>query len=310
MREFRQVIWGVLAAVLSTGILLGSLSMALVEGNIYSSLNTTPTRFVMLVTQPVPTIQPSRTNLRITPTAGLIKGTTISPTKMSDLVSLSPTPRCTPPEGWTVIMVSLGDTLSSIAQAFNTTEERLAEANCLEVTTLIPGTELYVPNVYPTETTEECGPPAGWVFYTVQTGDTLSLLARLFGVTIEQLQFANCLGSSTLIRAGQKLYVPFVPTATVMPTETEKPKPSSTATIAFTFTPTLPNTATLTPTSLPTVLPTNTLTPTPTPTVLPSPTPTPTMLPSSTATDTPLPTDTATATLIVDTPTHTPEKIP
>jgi LysM repeat protein len=318
MREFRQVIWGVLAATVSAGILLGSLSITLVEGGLYSLLNATPTYFVMLVTQPVPTILPSRSHLQTTPTLGLTQDTPLSLTKVADLVSLSPTPRCSPPAGWSIILVGLGDTLASIAEAFNTTEELLSEANCLDVDTLLPGTELYVPDVYPTDVVAECGPPAGWVFYTVKAGDTLSLLGRLFGVTVAELQFANCLGSSTLIRVGQKLYVPNVPTQTpvVFPTDTTEPQPSNTATlppsptIVLTLTPTPPFTATPTPsptiTSLPTQLPTETPTPTETLTPVPSPTNTPTPLPTSTATDTPLPTSTATATPVPGSPTPTP----
>lgn len=312
MREFKQVILGVLAAVVSAGILLGSLSITLMEGKLYNFLNATPTLQIMLVTQPIPTIQPSGSHLQTTPTSEFTMVGTGFPTSLTNLVTISPTPRCIPPEGWSTILVNLGDTLASIAEAFNTTEEALAEANCMEVATLFPGTELYVPNVYATEVAEECGPPEGWVFYTVQVGDTLSLLGRLFGVTVEDLQFANCLGSSTLIRVGQKLYVPNVPTLTpvVQPTYTEVPQPSNTPTLAPSSTPTQPNTPTFTPTPLPTQVPTDTATFTPTTTALPSSTPTPTSTPTSTATDTPLPTYTATDTPVVDTPTPTPEKIP
>jgi membrane protease YdiL (CAAX protease family)/LysM repeat protein len=53
-----------------------------------------------------------------------------------------------------------------------------------------------------------CGsPPAGWVTYTVRAGDNLSRISRAYGVSVAQLQTANCL-SGTLLHTGQKLYVP------------------------------------------------------------------------------------------------------
>lgn len=314
MREIQQVFWGLLAAIVSAGIVLGSLSITLVEGGMNTLFNATPTLLVMLITQPIPTMQPSSPQTETTPTSTLIQNTSLSFTEAANMVALSPTPRCLPPEGWTIIIVSMGDTLSSIAEAFNTTEERLAEANCLDVDTLIPGTNLFVPGLVPTEDIAQCGPPAGWVFYTVQAGDTLSLLGRLFGVSVEELQLANCLGNSTLIRTGQKLYVPYVPTQTavVLPTDTDEPQPSNTSTVApsptvtDTSIPTIPFTATPTPTALPTQLPTTTPTPTRTSTIVPSSTSTPT----STSTETPLPTNTATDTPVPDTPTPTEEKTP
>jgi LysM repeat protein len=207
----------------------------------------------------------------------------------------SMTPRCPLPEGWSIILVNLGDTLSSLAEAYQTTEELLAEANCLKVPTLHAGTEFYVPYVYPTEIVAQCGPPSGWVFYTVKSGDTLFDLSRRLGVTVAKLQFANCLGSSTLIKAGQKLYVPFIPsTPVVPPTNTQAPSPSATA--EGTATPTQLIPATSTSTRPPTQEPTYTTAPTRTPTEEPILTPTPTDVPTSTSTPTSIPTNTATST--------------
>ncbi len=82
------------------------------------------------------------------------------------------------------------------------------------------------PTESPSLTPTACGPPRGWVLYTVEAGDSLFRLSQKFNVTISELQRANCL-TGTNIRAGQQLYVPFVPTPT--PTFTATPSPTWTA---------------------------------------------------------------------------------
>lgn len=299
MRDFQQAFWGVLIALLSAGIILGSLSIALVEGGMTAGMEITPTLLVRLITQPIPSIIPSENESPTTTTT--IKQLTTSPmTSTPKVALLSATPRCPQPRGWSVYVIQPGDTLDNIAERFNTSSEALAHENCLEVSALFPGTELYVPNVYPTEVVVQCGPPARWVFYTVLPGDTLYHLSRLFRVTVAQLQYANCLGSSTLIRAGQRLYVPYVPTSTprVVPTDTEQPQPSGTSTSV----PSATEVSTLTPTPIPTLTttPTSTSTatmiPTINPTQTPSPTSTVTDMPTATNTSTDIPTVTATPT--------------
>ncbi len=75
----------------------------------------------------------------------------------------------------------------------------------------------------PKPTALPCSPETRWLVYTVQRGDTLYNIARLAGTTYPRLMAANCL-TGTLIRAGQKLYVPRLPvvteTITITPTET------------------------------------------------------------------------------------------
>ena len=81
----------------------------------------------------------------------------------------------------------------------------------------------------PSATAFNCGPPSNWVPYTVQSGDTLDLLSQWFQTTIGDLQYANCMGDSTVILAGDNIYIPNVEksTATFTPTFTPKP-PTST----------------------------------------------------------------------------------
>jgi LysM repeat protein len=112
------------------------------------------------------------------------------------------------------------------------------------------------PTKTPTPDIQSCGPPSGWVQYTVVAGDNLYRLGIAFGVSVSDLQWANCIGSSTTIRAGSNLWVPNRPTNTSDVTNTITPTKTSTNTpLPPTNTSTPTNTATSTPT------PTDTSTP-------------------------------------------------
>jgi spore germination protein len=53
--------------------------------------------------------------------------------------------------------------------------------------------------------------------YIVRPGDTLFRIALSYNISSPQLQRANCMGSSTTIYTGQRLWVPNVPTRTPVP---------------------------------------------------------------------------------------------
>jgi LysM repeat protein len=147
--------------------------------------------------------------------------TTADVRKTADSTPTPPTEssiQCGLPLGWTLYTVQPGDTLESLAQSYNATIEVLIHANCLATQELIPGTRFYVPGPPAAESPIQCGAPSDWIFYTVQPGDTLLSIAQTYGVTIAELQVANCLGSSTLIRAGQRVFVPNVRIPTPTPT--------------------------------------------------------------------------------------------
>ncbi len=135
----------------------------------------------------------------------------------------------------------------------------------------------------PTATTQSCGPFDGWVLYTVRPNDTLFGLSLVLDVTVSDLQYANCLGDTTNIQTGQRIFVPFVPPLIpiVIPTQTQVPVlPSATNTQP--------------PEPSPTTLPPSATPPAPTETLIPaSPTPdndsTPTPVPPP---PTPVPSDT------------------
>lgn len=76
----------------------------------------------------------------------------------------------------------------------------------------------------PAPTVSNCVPTTYWPVYTVQAGDTLSVIATLSGTTVQQLVQANCLTNPDAIFAGQRLYVPRLP-------PTPAPQPSATPTV-------------------------------------------------------------------------------
>ena len=98
----------------------------------------------------------------------------------------------------------------------------------------------------PSATAFDCGPPSDWVDYTVHQGDTLEALSAAYRVSTEELQHANCMGTSTAVTAGDFIFVPNVPTTT----------PTFTATWTPTLVPTkVPPIST--PTFTPTLIPSN-----------------------------------------------------
>jgi LysM repeat protein len=352
MNSLRQVGLGILAALVSVAILLGSLSLALQESAPRLAAQSPSITWTPLA--PFPTLSPSpfASSTLVAPLPGsLVPGSpvaTLLGTPMvtgSSTVTSTPSPTsspmpagtltatltppppadCPPPSDWMPITIQEGDTLESIAAAFRTTVKVLIQYNCLVSKELIPGTTMYVPGRQPTppptshpvQTTIPCGPPFGWVYYTVQPGDTLYHIAQLFGITVSELMYANCL-SDSYIRAGRSLFVPYVPTpnptSTTRPSKTPKPPTPTRLPPCITSTPTrLPPCITPTHTSPPpitdTAAPTEIPTDTPVPTEIPTDTPVPTKIPTDTPVPTEIPTDTPVPTEI-PTDTPVPTKIP
>ncbi|HJR82192.1 MAG TPA: LysM peptidoglycan-binding domain-containing protein [Anaerolineales bacterium] len=256
MQSLRQLGIGVIIAIFSIILVVGGIMLALNETALPLS---TPTQLPPTLPLEFPT--PTAT---ASPSLSETPAETTTPT--STLLAATPT-QCNPnpPAGWIRILSEAGDTIYSVAQRYKTSAESLTEANCLQSAELPAGLALYVPPV-PTITVIPCGPPAGWVrTYTVQRGDTLFRIALSYGTTVSQLQRANCMGSSTIIYAGQRLWVPNVPTRTPVPGTTTIPDfPTSTDTSTPTAT-TEPPTSTVSPTSTFTMTPSPTHTATNTP---------------------------------------------
>lgn len=254
MRSLGSILLGFCIAILSSSIILGSLSLAMLEGNLSGN---PPVQLEPSLTALMPTIET------------IIPGTTQIYLPLTITTTLPSTPAfCPPSVGWIPITVQQNENLDILAQRYNSSIELLSQANCLLTASITSGSILYVPPL-PTPTLIPCGPPAGWITYIVKRHDTLFCISSLYQTTVPQLQAANCLGTSTLIITGQSLYVPNVPT--ISPTITTTP------TISLTPSPTQTSTQ-VTPSPTSTASPTSTSTPTPTDT------------PTPTSTFTPLPT--------------------
>jgi LysM repeat protein len=233
MQALRQLGTGVIVAIFSVILVIGGIFLSLAE-----TLPSPATPTQIPPTFPLSFPTPTATIITILPSETLTE--TIFPSEtasvLPSITSIAPT-SCTPPSGWIRVTVATGDTVYSLAQRYKTSAENLSAANCLTAVDVPAGYTLFVPPV-PTVTVIPCGPPAGWVKnYIVQPGDTLFRIALSYNITYPQLQRANCMGSSTIIYIGQRLWVPNIPTRTpipgvtiipTFPTATQTPLPTVT----------------------------------------------------------------------------------
>jgi LysM repeat protein len=127
-----------------------------------------------------------------------------------------------------VYVVQRGDTLSALARQYGTSVQAIAATNGIAnpnriyvgQTLIIPGAVQTSASVWTTSATSAT--------YVVQPGDTLSSIARRFGVSVQQLAAANGIANLNLIYTGQVLavqagavYVPaYTYTTTVQTTTT------------------------------------------------------------------------------------------
>jgi LysM repeat protein len=264
MRTLREMSGGLIIAVVSLLLVLGGISLSLAENTPPEQPTPTPLPPIIATSIEVPTFTPMIIN---TNTLGAPATETATQTStVAPPATLAVSVVCNPPAGWIQIIVSANDTLYTIAERYKTTAEILNTSNCLNNNIPAVGSRLYVPPV-PTVTVIPCGPPASWVkAYIVKPGDNLYRISLLYRTTVAQLQRANCMGSSTIIYVGQKLYVPNVPTSTpgvtviptfdtATPSLTPPPTDSPSATTAPTDTD-VPPTVTASVTSPPSATPT------------------------------------------------------
>ena len=105
--------------------------------------------------------------------------------------------------------VRRGETLSEIALRYGTTVRALRAANgWVRPTRLRVGQRLHIPGSTAAASDGSLAARAPRVrYHRVRRGETLSHIARRYGVTVRQLQAWNGLGRSSLIRAGQRLRI-------------------------------------------------------------------------------------------------------
>lgn len=261
MQALRQLGAGVIIAIFSVILVMGGIFLSLAE-TLPSAATPTqiPPTFPLSFPTPTATTTQIATLPSDTATETIIPSETASGLPSTTSIA-SVSASCTPPAGWVRVTVSTGDTVYSLAQRYKTSAESLSAANCLTAVEVPSGSTLYVPQV-PTVTVIPCGPPAGWVKnYIVQPGDTLFRIAVSFNITYPQLQRGNCMGSSTTIYTGQRLWVPNIPTRTPVPGVTIIPTfPTDTQTPLPTVTTAPPTDTELPP---PTVIPETPITPNP-----------------------------------------------
>jgi len=105
--------------------------------------------------------------------------------------------------------VAKGDTLSSIARSHNISVVELRNANSLAIDTLSVGQKLVIPSKATPATYMgvEGGDVPAQQQYVVVKGDTLSRIAKMYGVSVADLKAANSF-TSDVLKVGQKVTLP------------------------------------------------------------------------------------------------------
>jgi sulfatase modifying factor 1 len=110
-----------------------------------------------------------------------------------------------------IYVVQEGDTLSEIAKEFGVAAEALQEVNAIsDPKRLRIGQELVIPQrqVEATVTSTSISPTNAPMVHVVQEGDTLSEIAKQYGVTVEALQEVNAISDPKRLQIGQELIIP------------------------------------------------------------------------------------------------------
>jgi spore germination protein YaaH len=169
----------------------------------------------------------------------------ISKTTVAEPVQPAPAPTTVTEQKAETIQytVKSGDSLSLIAKNHGTTVQGIQSLNSLTSTIIYPGQVLSIPTQETTTApttapaTEQQPETNQQTTYTVVSGDSLSVIAKKFNVTVEALKSTNNL-TSDMIFVGQQLKVP--PTTTEQPQKTtetaDPPKAEETTETTTTYT--------------------------------------------------------------------------
>lgn len=145
------------------------------------------------------------------------------PTEEQTTVPLQPTE-----ETSLVYTVIAGDSLSVIAKRYNTSVETIKTVNKLATEIIYVGQKLVIPQEMPI--TEPTPPPVEQtpieqietITYNVVAGDSLSVIAKRFGTTVDSIMVANQLTSDRIF-VGQMLTIPQKSVTEEVPIEINAP---------------------------------------------------------------------------------------
>jgi LysM repeat protein len=231
MKRLRQPVIGLIAALASLIIIIGIIALVLIEGRKSKTTDSlTPTNQVASLTlqsvrstagtlQPIALVSPTPTFCP-TPigwTSYLIQsGDSLADLAESrglsteDLVQANCLDMPFAMPGST-ISLPVGLIFSNTQPGTNSATDPPVSATAQPVVpTASPSATPSATKVLQTAspTAVSCQAPSGWVVYTVVRGDALAIIARHNGTTVEELQKVNCLGNSTVLHVGDRLYIP------------------------------------------------------------------------------------------------------
>lgn len=106
----------------------------------------------------------------------------------------------TVPSNSSVYTVRSGDSLFLIAKRYGVSVDALKQANRLSGNNLTIGYRLVIP--------KGSAPSNPNTTYRVKSGDTVYLIAKAYGISIDALRQANSLGSNPIVYPGQVLKIP------------------------------------------------------------------------------------------------------
>ncbi len=113
--------------------------------------------------------------------------------------------------------VAPGETLSQIAANYGVSLGALLQANRIaDPNAVFPGQPLLIPSVADSDASGRpltpIGPPrSGFYYYTVQTGDTMSAIAKALNTTMLAIQTYNNLPNTETVYNGMELKIPYGP---------------------------------------------------------------------------------------------------
>jgi hypothetical protein len=139
MSGIRQVFLGFFMALLFSAIVLGSLSLSLVESG-YMLGQVPASEFQDVVFSSAKILSIAGDEIEYNAPASRKE------LNEAELVFQKPTPEpCVHPEGWIMITVLPDHTLKSLAHLTDSSVQRLKDGNCLMIDGLMAGSDLYVP---------------------------------------------------------------------------------------------------------------------------------------------------------------------